>query len=161
MSTSTNEITLIEMVRTHPNPTEAFVIAVETLGEFFANRGQLKEEEHKKKKHYPREVYALTCIHTGKTYVGSSAYVENRIKQHIYALSGGHHPVEDMQADWDADEKNLGWDYRILDTIKDENERHKEYFWMCRMNTGDRRFGYNYKDPMMQIKHIDPTKYKH
>jgi group I intron endonuclease len=93
----------------------------------------------------PRKIYALVCVPTGKMYIGSSFNVAKRFRVHISQLRHGKHPVGDMQADFDR--YGSSFKLYILDEIKDFSDRDKEYQWMTRLKTFDRRFGYNYSDP--------------
>ena len=92
---------------------------------------------------YPRGVYVIQHIPTGKVYVGSSVNPDHRIKQHLLALRRGGHVVEDMQADYDR----YGEDYSftVIDSIASPSERHKEYDWMEKYGSYRRECGYNYK----------------
>lgn len=93
---------------------------------------------------YPRSIYQITHIPTGRIYVGSSHTPESRLKAHMSALKNGKHPVEDMQADFD--ELGEHYDFSIIGQIKDESEAHKEYDCMLERNSNIRGRGYNYKD---------------
>ena len=93
---------------------------------------------------YPRSIYQITHIPTGRIYVGSSHTPEARLKAHMSALKNGRHPVEDMQADFD--ELGEDYDFAIIGQIKDESEVHKEYDCMLERNSNIRGRGYNYKD---------------
>lgn len=93
---------------------------------------------------FPRSIYKITHIPTGRIYVGSSNSPENRFKAHLSALRSGKHPVEDMQADFD--ELGESYDFAIIGEIKDESENHKEYDCMLECNSNMRGHGYNYKD---------------
>ena len=93
---------------------------------------------------YPRKIYAIRHNATDRVYIGSSCKVDERLKQHITALRGHRHIVEDMQADFDK----YGEDYTftILDKISNSQERSKEYEWMVKYKSHIRGTGYNYKD---------------
>lgn len=92
----------------------------------------------------PRTVYAIRHNITNRVYVGSSCHIDNRLKNHIYALRNHNHKVEDMQADFDR----YGEDYTftILDEIVEFQDRFKEYEWMMKYQSNIRGIGYNYKD---------------
>lgn len=93
---------------------------------------------------YPRSIYEITHIPTGRRYVGSSSDVMKRWKKHLWELQKGIHPVEDMQSDYDQ----LGGEYSfaIIGQIADESEDHKEYDCMLDRYSNMRGHGYNYKD---------------
>lgn len=92
----------------------------------------------------PSKVYAIQHLITKKTYIGRSAEPENRYLSHLYALRRGAHPVEDLQADFNKYGEHLA--FTILDNIQNFDEREKEFQWMEKLRTYDRRYGYNYKD---------------
>lgn len=93
----------------------------------------------------PREVYAIQHIATGRIYVGSSANLEQRLRDHMNALKSGKHPNKMMQEDYD----NYGGDYEffVLEKITEFVDRSKEYDWMEKLNTGNPEVGYNSRDP--------------
>lgn len=93
-------------------------------------------------------VYALQHNPTGRIYVGRTTALESRIKAHIYALHGKKHPNELMQRDHDE----YGDDYTVYVLEKFEGSPYpditvSEQGWMDKLNTGDPRVGYNFKDP--------------
>ena len=93
---------------------------------------------------WPKQVYAIQHNRTKKIYIGSSKDALKRYMNHICQLRAGNHPVGDMQADFNS----YGEDYSLF--ILEDNmvhaERQKEYEWMRRYKTFDRRFGYNYRE---------------
>lgn len=94
---------------------------------------------------FPAYVYML-FLGNNKYYVGMSATPELRFACHRSLLQRGVHPVEDLQADYNASpDKYL--DYYILDTAETESERWKEHKWQVALRTYEREYGYNYKDP--------------
>ena len=93
---------------------------------------------------YPRSIYMITHLPTGRKYIGSSHNVEARIKSHLYALRKGTHPVEDMQADYDRFGEK--YSYAIIGEINDKSEDHKEYDCMMEFHSHLQSQGYNYKD---------------
>lgn len=93
-------------------------------------------------------IYALQHNPTGRIYVGRTQDLESRIKAHLTALKGGKHHNELMQEDYNKS----GDDYSLF--VLDEFDgspypdvRDSEQGWMDKLNTGDTRIGYNYKDP--------------
>lgn len=93
---------------------------------------------------FPRKVYAIRHNVTNKVYIGSSANVDHRIKNHIFRLRAHKHHVEDMQADFDQ----YGEDYTvtILENAVEFEDKDKEYEWMKKYQSHIRGIGYNYKD---------------
>ena len=95
----------------------------------------------------PMVVYIIKNEVTGKIYVGRSSNLKVRVQQHMNLLRRGMHPVEDMQADFDE----YGDHFRVIviDKIETYGDRSKEGQWQKRLNTLDRRYGYNYRDPLI------------
>lgn len=93
---------------------------------------------------YPRKVYAIRHNVTNRVYIGSSCHIDKRFAEHITALRGHRHPVEDMQADFDR----YGDDFSltVLDHIGTEADKNKEYEWMKKNQSYIRGIGYNYND---------------
>lgn len=93
---------------------------------------------------YPRKVYAIRHNVTNRVYIGSSCHIDKRFAEHISALRGHRHPVEDMQADFDR----YGDDFSltVLDYIGTEADKNKEYEWMKKNQSYIRGIGYNYND---------------
>lgn len=104
----------------------------------------------------PREVYAIRHNVTKRVYIGSSSDVRNRLKNHVYSLRAGKHPVGRMQEDFDK----YGEDYSfyIIDAIPTRREAWREYYWMARFGSYDKEKGYNYKDK--GIRHKDLSRFK-
>lgn len=93
---------------------------------------------------FPRVVYAIRHIPTGKIYVGSTANISIRLIQHLTSLWRGDHPVDSMQIDFDK--YGDGYEVYLLDSIAGMGERYKEYLWMDALNSRDPESGYNVKD---------------
>lgn len=93
---------------------------------------------------YPRSIYEIKHLQTGRMYIGSSNDVMKRWKRHLWELQSGSHPVEEMQRDYDryGDE----YSFSIIGHIADESEDHKEYDCMLERCSNVRGLGYNYKD---------------
>lgn len=70
-------------------------------------------------------VYALQCVKTGKSYVGSSRCVPNRISEHFNNLRKGAHPNRILQKAWDTYlEKNFA--VVVLARCKSKKQRLEE-----------------------------------
>lgn len=97
------------------------------------------------KREYPRKIYAIKHNVTGRVYIGSTGKpIQDRYCAHIRLLRRGKHSSKLMQKDF----IEYGEDYTVfeLGTIPSEEEREKEYEYMLKYNTGDRRYGYNQYD---------------
>lgn len=95
---------------------------------------------------YPAYIYVMVVGGTGKTYVGISANPKARFARHKSLLQAGKHPVEDMQADYNAS-TNKHLSYFVMEKVNTETERFKEHRWQVKLQSYDRSRGYNYKDP--------------
>ena len=97
-------------------------------------------------------VYALKHEATGKLYIGSTENYHTRKLQHLNRLKHGQHSAKELQADFDR-YANKNITFSVLDQINSHQERLKEYEWMKKLKTYDRRYGYNYADPKWPRKH--------
>lgn len=90
-------------------------------------------------------VYAIRHNPTGKIYVGSTEYLEHRLKEHITALKRGKHHSKGMQKDFDE----CGGDYSfcILETPKLWPCGYRlERVYMTAFRSRDPERGYNDND---------------
>ena len=89
-------------------------------------------------------MYLIRHNKTNRIYIGSSANPQKRFNDHIYRLRNGHHPVGDMQQDFNT----YGEDYsfELLEVITTYKDGMHEYDWMEKYNSHIRGSGYNYKD---------------
>lgn len=99
---------------------------------------------------FPRSIYAIRNTVTGKMYIGSSKDAIGRIYHHLMMLRCGKHSVEDMQLDYD--EYGEHYEAFLLDTIQTYSDKSKEYQWMKKYHSYDRRYGYNYKDQHFALR---------
>lgn len=93
---------------------------------------------------FPRYVYVLQNEKTKRIYVGSTYDVKKRFAEHISTMKHGKCKIEDMQRDFDKVSKDFS--IRILDKIRSNTERNKEYEWMIKLNSNKREIGYNYNE---------------
>lgn len=106
---------------------------------------------------YPRVVYAIKHIPTGKIYVGSTSNIHRRMQGHFGCLRRGDHPIPEMQADND----NYGGRYVVylLEIISRHADRHNEHIWMDALKTRDPKYGYNMRDPSTPIELTPPRSF--
>lgn len=50
-------------------------------------------------------VYYIQNRRSGKMYIGSSENIKRRVQNHVYNLSHGIHPKDDMQSDYDKGDR--------------------------------------------------------
>lgn len=100
-------------------------------------------------------IYAIQHCPTGRIYVGRTNSLEQRLEAHFRSLRSGSHPNELMQSDYNE----YGNDYEVfvLEVVEDSYpiKRDAEFKWMDKLNTGDKRIGYNYKDPHFKHSGIE------
>lgn len=109
---------------------------------------------------YPAYVYVLLVGATGKVYIGLSANPKARFARHKSLLLAGKHPVEDMQADYDAlEDKYLN--YVVVEEVRTPSERFKEHKWQTVLRSYERGRGYNYKDPTVRTGREEHERRKH
>jgi hypothetical protein len=82
-------------------------------------------------------------------YIGRTTNaLEHRIEKHFSDLRGHHHPVEDMQHDFDV----YGDDFEVflIAAVDEKNPwgESPEKYYIRKYGTYDRSRGYNYKDPI-------------
>lgn len=91
-------------------------------------------------------VYALRCNATGKMYIGSTAHLDSRLRQHMTALRENKHPVSNMQKDYNKH----GGDFSVCvlaDYLPNDTTRTKiESLYMTILGTRNPESGYNYLD---------------
>ena len=93
-------------------------------------------------------IYLLRNKVTNRVYVGRTKHKELRFRQHINALSGSRHPNELMQEDFNLYGKE-SFEYEIVgeqENLRDESIEEK-FIW--KNKSYDKRYGYNYKDPII------------
>lgn len=93
---------------------------------------------------YPRVIYKITHNVTGRMYIGSTGRFEKRIEEHLTALRGHKHAVEDMQMDFDVYGDNFS--VEIIGRMNSIAEAKKEYELMDKYCSRVRGVGYNYRD---------------
>lgn len=92
-------------------------------------------------------VYAIRHNPTGKIYVGSTCWLENRLRQHIGQLREGYHPNKAMQDDCDK----YGDDYSFCILYEGHPDiglavTKIEHLYMDILKTTDPEYGYNFKE---------------
>lgn len=87
-------------------------------------------------------VYAIVNLKNGKVYVGSSLAVRGRLLAHRSYLRRGVHDNQILQRAWDKyGERAFRFD--LLQRCGPEATAAREQRWMRRLNSTDRRYGYN------------------
>lgn len=77
-----------------------------------------------------RGIYLITCIPTGKQYVGSTKDVDVRWKDHKKRLRGGYHPNARFQRSWDKYGESE-FDIETLEIVDDDVDiLARELYWI-------------------------------
>lgn len=94
-------------------------------------------------------IYTITNKETGRTYVGKTSrlYPPARISKHFEALRSNRHKVEQLQEDFNKYGEG-SFVVKYLDSFDDMEGARMEVFMMKVLRSQDKRFGYNYKDPI-------------
>ena len=103
-----------------------------------------------------RTVYAIRHNKTGRIYIGSSERVKWRIKEHLQTLR--RHKCKNPLMQSDFDKYGEDYSFKKLDTISNQSENWKEYYWMLYFRTIDEKFGYNYRDSHIKRCKFDDFK---
>lgn len=90
-------------------------------------------------------IYAIRCTENGKIYIGRTTNLEKRITQHFQELKSGRHSNKVMTEDYKKYGKDK-FEVYLLETNISYQERGKEYEYMKKYNTYDRKYGYNFND---------------
>lgn len=67
-------------------------------------------------------VYTVTCMPTGRRYVGSSGDIRERFFRHRYRLRHGQHHITAMQADWN-EHGEAAFAFEVISLIAGRDER--------------------------------------
>ena len=87
-------------------------------------------------------IYAITNTTNGKPYIGSSANIERRWKQHRNALAKGRHHSIHLQRAWDIDGPDA-FQFTILEECAEEELFVAEQRHVDARKSADGRHGYN------------------
>lgn len=105
-------------------------------------------------------VYQITCIVTGKIYIGSSIHIRFRISKHLSDLRNYKHHNKYLQRSWNKyGESNLKFD--VLEECNYKNQLEREQFWIDKKRPYSRKIGFNLKkdvtDPVNNVKNYIVT----
>lgn len=89
-------------------------------------------------------IYCITCVDTGKRYIGQSVNIYNRWQQHKYELNSNKHYNDYLQNAWNkygADQFNIS----VLEYCSIEDLNENERYYINLYDTINRSKGYNLK----------------
>lgn len=88
------------------------------------------------------DIYTITCVETGKVYVGSAKRGLHRLKGHWAALTRGKHENQYLQRAW----RKYGADQfsgKIVETCPLDQRWVREQWWIDNLCVCDRKRGFN------------------
>lgn len=102
-------------------------------------------------------IYLLKNNETGRIYVGRSRNVKRRFRLHMNALGRHEHNIDLMQSDYDLYGEQ-SFNVSIVEKAESFTKSGVEGWWMKRLKTYNKEYGYNYKDPYFLHRSGNPTK---
>ena len=90
-------------------------------------------------------IYGIRCKSNGRIYIGRTTNLKCRLKCHFDQLKLNKHKNELLQNDFNEQGINNFEVYILEDDIPIQ-DRNKEYDYMHKYNTYDKKYGYNYND---------------
>lgn len=87
-------------------------------------------------------IYKITCLPTGKIYVGSSVDIRARWSQHYSDLCKGHHHSTHLQLAWDKYGAEA-FELSVLELAEPSQLIMVEQHWIDSTRCAERRYGYN------------------
>ena len=108
-------------------------------------------------------IYCIRNTVNGKIYIGKSKNIYKRIHQHLYDLKNNRKDCENnhLLRSW-YKYGNENFEYFVLEYLKvnDNLCRERELFWMNKLKSLDKRFGYNLRQDSStnMIVHKDTSK---
>ena len=92
-------------------------------------------------------IYCITFLDTGMKYVGRTSNPIKRRNQHITALKNGRHINKRMQSDFNNLPQEIMFEILAkVPEIRSQRQITPEQFWIERLKTYDKRYGYNDND---------------
>jgi len=87
-------------------------------------------------------VYRITCLPTGKVYIGSAVNLRNRCIQHRSGLHTGRHPNSYLQRAW-GKHGDDAFVFEVLELVLSPFLIEREQYWLDRTRAYDHERGYN------------------
>lgn len=107
-------------------------------------------------------IYKITCIKTGKFYIGSSKDIKARVKRHFSQLKHETHINPHLQNAYNLyGEYEFKWE--IIENCSEELLIEREQYWLDETKCYDRMIGFNNTiraDRPLGYKHTDESKIK-
>lgn len=91
-------------------------------------------------------IYKITCLSTGKIYIGSSVNIHDRWSAHKHNLRNNKHVNKHLQKAWiKYGEDNFK--FEIIENIKPNLFVERENCWIDKTHARDRKYGFNIIEP--------------
>lgn len=87
-------------------------------------------------------IYSIECLPTGKKYIGSSVSIEDRWKQHLYALRRKEHHSNHLQRAYTRYGEGA-FVFAVLEKVKRKDLIEREQHWLDLHRAWDRSNGFN------------------
>lgn len=94
-------------------------------------------------------IYKITCIPTGKVYIGSSKNIKRRWQKHKEELNKNIHHTPYLQAAWNKYGKDE-FHFSIIEQHENYDLKYlyeREFYWMIEYDCKNSEKGFNYCDP--------------
>jgi group I intron endonuclease len=90
----------------------------------------------------PCGIYKITCLPTGKFYIGSSVTIHKRWHSHVARLNRKVHENPYLQNVWDK-YKEENFSFEIIEIVPRETLIEREQYWLDSTKCYERDIGYN------------------
>lgn len=90
-------------------------------------------------------IYAIRCKENGKLYIGRTIRLDERIKIHFTQLKSGKHNNKLLLEDYEKYGREK-FEVYVLEENIPYLDRQKEYEYMRKYNSFDKKYGYNTGD---------------
>jgi group I intron endonuclease len=90
-------------------------------------------------------IYRLTCVPTGKIYIGSSHKINIRWTRHKYTLNKNKHENPYLQNAWNKYGED-GFLFEIIENVPRDKLVEREQHWLDLTKSYDRSVGYNLRE---------------
>jgi group I intron endonuclease len=110
--------------------------AIEPVSEPFLS------DERAPKKRRASGIYQITCLATGKAYVGSAVWLAKRRRHHREGLLHGTHENSYLQRSWNKYGPDA-FTYSVLEVVEKERLIEREQFHIDEKKAADHNYGFN------------------
>lgn len=98
-------------------------------------------------------IYRITCIVTGKFYIGSATNLQKRKNQHTWALKNNQHHTKPLQNAWNKYGEKA-FVFEVLELVLPMLQLEREQYWLDRLQPfGKKGFNIN---PIANVPSVSP-----